>query len=174
MTSPGALRPIEIMYRHRRRPGTAPDRLVRETVDPCVEERSLLPVTMLRFFAQITIVLFVVGVSLAAPSARERTEKSAAKSTKAEQKAAGVKTAPGVGLSLEEYQASHPEYEFVRKFSSSDGSYQLWEAKDRDVKSLYIHIVNHTIEKISEDKKTPAERRQGVKPNKKLPSLSGR
>ncbi len=56
----------------------------------------------------------------------------------------------GVGMSIEECKASCPKCQFVKKFGSTDGSYELWKANDRPKRELYLHVVNGRIEKIAE------------------------
>jgi len=56
----------------------------------------------------------------------------------------------GVGMSIEECKASCPKCQFIKKFASTDGSYELWKVSDVPPKELYLHVVNGKIEKISE------------------------
>ena len=64
------------------------------------------------------------------------------------------------GMSIEECKASCFECKFVRKFASTDGSYELWKVNTqilRDPKNpagpkieIYLHVVNGKIEKVVE------------------------
>jgi hypothetical protein len=56
----------------------------------------------------------------------------------------------GVGMSIEECKASCPKCQFVKKFASTDGNYELWKANDGPKKELYLHVLNGRIEKIVE------------------------
>jgi hypothetical protein len=56
----------------------------------------------------------------------------------------------GVGMSIEECKASCPKCQFIKKFASTNGSYELWKVNDGPQKELYLHVVNDRIEKISE------------------------
>jgi hypothetical protein len=56
----------------------------------------------------------------------------------------------GVGMSVEECKASCLECRFVRKFTSTNGDYELWEVTGRE-KDLYLHVQNGRIVKVSEN-----------------------
>jgi len=62
------------------------------------------------------------------------------------------------GMSVEEGKVSRPDCQFINKFTSSDGSYELWEVRDSQEKGLYLlHVENGRIAKVSgyvEPKKT--------------------
>jgi hypothetical protein len=55
-----------------------------------------------------------------------------------------------VGMSIEECKASCPKCQFVKKFASTDGTYELWKANDGPKRELYLRVVNGRIEKITE------------------------
>ena len=71
----------------------------------------------------------------------------------------------GVGMSIEECKASCPKCQFVKKFGSTDGSYELWKANDGPKRELYLHVVNGRIEKVAESGVQPPPKEK-VRPQK--------
>ena len=53
-----------------------------------------------------------------------------------------------VGMSIEEWKASCPECQFLRKFTNTKGDYELWEVTGPG-KDLYLQVQNGRIEKVS-------------------------
>lgn len=74
------------------------------------------------------------------------------------------------GMSIDECKASHPDYQFVRKFTTSDGRFELWEATDKpNHKAIYLHIENGKVAKVSEDIRS-APKHTGISNNNRKPS----
>jgi hypothetical protein len=66
----------------------------------------------------------------------------------------------GEDMSIEECKISCPECQFIRKFTSKDGSYELWKVNDGPERNLYLHVVNSRIKKILKSEvQTPQDKR---------------
>jgi hypothetical protein len=64
-----------------------------------------------------------------------------------------------VGMSIEECKASCPKCQFIRKFTSTKGDYELWEVTGPG-KNLYLYVQDGRIEKVSEIIPQPSDKRR--------------
>jgi hypothetical protein len=96
------------------------------------------------------ILLMTIGIlAIGCPSQKvTRYETAAYKSASPENKLKIEQGKIDVGMSVEECKASCSECQFVRKFTSTKGDYELWQATGPK-KDLYLHVENGRIEKVS-------------------------
>ena len=117
------------------------------------------------------VFILIVAVSISAsgcPSAKvNRHDTVAYKLASAENK---VKIEQGIideGMSIQECKSSCPECQFIKKFTSNDGNYELWKVKNAPERDLYLHVTNGRVNKVSKsevqsphDKKTKRQKNQ--------------
>ena len=105
-----------------------------------------------RFTWLIVITILVFGCSSSKPS---KYETIAYKSASPEDKLRIEQEKIVVGMSVEACKTACPGCQFVRKFTSTKGDYELWEVTGQG-KDLFLHVEKGKVEKISENKPKPA------------------
>jgi len=98
------------------------------------------------------LALIIIGILLAAGCAStkvNRFETVAYKQASPENKLKMEQGVIDVGMSIEECRVSCPECQFIKKFTTSSDSYELWETKGDQGRDFYLHVVNGRIEKVS-------------------------
>ena len=110
-----------------------------------------------RFILLMTIGILAIGCSAQKVT---RYETMAYKSASPENKLKIEQGKIDVGMSIKECKASCFECQFLRKFTSTKGDYQLWEVTGPG-KDLYLHVQNGRIEKVSVNTPLPPRRKSG-------------
>ena len=110
------------------------------------------------------IFIFIVAVSIsvsACPSAKvNRHDTVAYKLASPENKVKIEQGIIGEGMSIQECKSSCPECQFIKKFTSNDGNYELWKVKNAPERELYLHVTNGRVNKVSKsESQTPHNKR---------------
>ena len=110
-----------------------------------------------KFILLMTTVILAIGCSSQKVT---RYETMAYKSASPENKLKIEQGTIDVGMSIEECKASCPECQFIGKFTSVKGDYELWTVTGPG-KNLYLHVQNGRIEKVSVNTPLPPRRKSG-------------
>jgi hypothetical protein len=110
-----------------------------------------------KFILLVTLGILAIGC----PSQKvTRYETMAYKSASPENRVKIEQGKIDVGMSIEECEVSCADCKFIRKFTSTNGEYELWEVTGPG-KDLYLQVQRGRIEKVSVN--TPHRPRQMLK-----------